>query len=163
MYVAITRARQRLYLSFAQTRMLHGQTRYSVRSRFIGELPEAGLKWLGGQPGSRASGWGQEGGWRGGNWQGGGQRAGWQSNRDQGRYDGGAAASRTARSDAVLAQRFNRDSRFRIGQAVAHKRFGEGVIVAMEGGGDDLRVQVNFGGAGTKWLAMSIAKLEPRA
>jgi DNA helicase-2/ATP-dependent DNA helicase PcrA len=43
MYVAITRARRRLYLSFAQSRMLHGQTRYGIRSRFIGELPEGCL------------------------------------------------------------------------------------------------------------------------
>jgi len=40
MYVAITRARRRLYLSHAQSRMLHGQTRYSLPSRFLGELPE---------------------------------------------------------------------------------------------------------------------------
>ena len=40
MYVAITRARQRLYLSFSQTRMLHGQTRYNVKSRFFDELPD---------------------------------------------------------------------------------------------------------------------------
>ena len=40
MYVAITRARQRLYISFSQTRMLHGQTRYNVKSRFMDELPE---------------------------------------------------------------------------------------------------------------------------
>ena len=46
MYVAITRARQRLYLSFSQTRMLHGQTRYNVKSRFFDELPEGALKWL---------------------------------------------------------------------------------------------------------------------
>ena len=46
MYVAITRARKRLYLSFAQTRMLHGQTRYNVKSRFFEELPESALKWL---------------------------------------------------------------------------------------------------------------------
>ena len=46
MYVAITRARQRLYLSFSQTRMLHGQTRYNVKSRFFDELPEDALKWL---------------------------------------------------------------------------------------------------------------------
>ena len=39
MYVAITRARQRLYLSFAHSRMLHGQTRYGVASRFLSELP----------------------------------------------------------------------------------------------------------------------------
>src|SRR5712692_1623215 len=46
MYVAITRARTRLYLSFAQTRMLHGQTRYNVASRFLDELPEEAVKRL---------------------------------------------------------------------------------------------------------------------
>ena len=46
MYVAITRARKRLYLSFAQTRLLHGQTRYNVKSRFFDELPDGALKWL---------------------------------------------------------------------------------------------------------------------
>ena len=45
-YVAITRARRRLYLSFAQTRMLHGQTRYSLASRFLEEIPEGLKKWL---------------------------------------------------------------------------------------------------------------------
>ncbi len=46
MYVAITRARRRLYLSFSQTRMLHGQTGYNIKSRFFDELPEAALKWI---------------------------------------------------------------------------------------------------------------------
>ncbi|MDH5287026.1 MAG: UvrD-helicase domain-containing protein [Betaproteobacteria bacterium] len=46
MYVAITRARRRLYLSYAQTRMLHGQTRYHVASRFLDELPKELLQWL---------------------------------------------------------------------------------------------------------------------
>jgi len=40
MYVAMTRARRRLYLSFAQSRMLHGQTRYNIASRFLHEIPE---------------------------------------------------------------------------------------------------------------------------
>ena len=42
MYVAITRARRRLYISFAQSRLLHGQTRYGLKSRFLEELPEGG-------------------------------------------------------------------------------------------------------------------------
>ncbi len=46
MYVAITRARSRLYLSFAQTRLLHGQTRYNVASRFLDEIPAGVMKWL---------------------------------------------------------------------------------------------------------------------
>jgi len=46
MYVAVTRARQRLYVSCAQTRMLHGQTRYCVPSSFLDEIPENLLKKL---------------------------------------------------------------------------------------------------------------------
>jgi DNA helicase-2/ATP-dependent DNA helicase PcrA len=44
MYVALTRARRRLYLTHAQTRLLHGQTRYNVPSRFFEEIPDALLK-----------------------------------------------------------------------------------------------------------------------
>jgi DNA helicase II / ATP-dependent DNA helicase PcrA len=40
MYVAITRARRRLYLTHAQMRMLHGQMRYGLASRFLEEIPE---------------------------------------------------------------------------------------------------------------------------
>ncbi|MDH5552962.1 MAG: UvrD-helicase domain-containing protein, partial [Nitrosomonas sp.] len=46
MYVAMTRACRRLYLSFSQSRMLHGQTRYNVPSRFLDEVPESLMKWL---------------------------------------------------------------------------------------------------------------------
>jgi DNA helicase-2/ATP-dependent DNA helicase PcrA len=46
MYVAITRARRRLYLSLAQSRMLHGQMRYNIPSRFVGELPAELVHWL---------------------------------------------------------------------------------------------------------------------
>jgi DNA helicase-2/ATP-dependent DNA helicase PcrA len=60
MYVAITRARRRLYATFAQSRMLHGQTRYNIRSRFLLELPPLLLKPVGGsfsrREGSRESG-----------------------------------------------------------------------------------------------------------
>ncbi len=46
MYVAITRARRRLYLSFAQRRMLNGQVNYGVPSSFLHELPDELLQWL---------------------------------------------------------------------------------------------------------------------
>ena len=46
MYVAITRARRRLYVTHTQSRMLHGQTRYNVPSRFVSELPPDLLQWL---------------------------------------------------------------------------------------------------------------------
>jgi DNA helicase-2/ATP-dependent DNA helicase PcrA len=50
MYVAVTRARQRLYLSHAQSRMLHGQVRYGIPSRFLDEIPEELLKRLNTKP-----------------------------------------------------------------------------------------------------------------
>ena len=50
MYVAVTRARKRLYLSHAQTRMLHGQTRYCLPSLFLEELPEELLRRIGRVP-----------------------------------------------------------------------------------------------------------------
>jgi DNA helicase-2/ATP-dependent DNA helicase PcrA len=49
----------------------------------------------------------------------------------------------------------------RSGQGVFHTKFGEGVIVTLEGSGDDARAQVNFGRHGMKWLALSVAKLTP--
>src|SRR6516225_2809427 len=45
-YVAITRARRRLYLTLAQSRMLHGQLRYNIASRFLDELPSGSTQWL---------------------------------------------------------------------------------------------------------------------
>ena len=48
---------------------------------------------------------------------------------------------------------------FRIGQSVRHSKFGDGVVVSLEGSGDDARVQVNFGVHGVKWLLLAVAKL----
>lgn len=50
MYVAVTRARQRLYLSHAQSRMLHGQVRYGIPSRFLDEIPDKLIKRLNSKP-----------------------------------------------------------------------------------------------------------------
>ncbi|ABE48634.1 MULTISPECIES: DNA helicase II [Methylobacillus] len=126
MYVAVTRARQRLYLSFAQSRMLHGQVRYGIPSRFLDEIPEALVK-----------------------------RLNTVSNKSYGstsQYPAAAPAP-AARPQASMP--------WKIGQAVAHSKFGQGVVVNYEGNANDLRVQVNFGREGLKWLALEYAKLEP--
>lgn len=49
---------------------------------------------------------------------------------------------------------------WKIGQSVAHTKFGQGVVVSYEGNANDMRVQVNFGREGLKWLALEYAKLE---
>ncbi|GAB3627069.1 DNA helicase [Pandoraea terrae] len=151
MYVAITRAKERLYLSFTQSRMLHGQTRYNVRSRFFDEIPEELLKFLTprAQPGARLSGGGGDSAW-GRDW----------FSRPQ------VAAPRqeawaATRSDQALAERSRAaDTGFKVGQGVFHPKFGEGKITGLEGTGAEARVQVAFGRHGTKWLALAVAKLQ---
>jgi len=58
MYVALTRARRRLYLSLAQSRMLHGQTRYNIASRFFEEIPDSLMKRINSNPRHRQYGGG---------------------------------------------------------------------------------------------------------
>lgn len=147
MYVAITRARKRLYLSHSQTRLLHGQTRYNVKSRFFDELPEHALKWLTpknqafggsafgfgmGYPTSRSSGAG--GGWRG---------------------------SETFANPPVPPQKATPGHGLRPGMQVFHAKFGEGTVLTLEGSGTDARAHINFPRHGQKWLALSVAKLTP--
>ncbi|MDR2365699.1 MAG: UvrD-helicase domain-containing protein [Zoogloeaceae bacterium] len=133
MYVAITRARQRLYLSSTQTRMLHGRIRYATPSQFLAELPPECLKLLSRPSAARADAvfW----------------REGFAPFK---RAD--ACERETA---AVLP------GGLRLGMNVRHAKFGFGVIIGTEGCGGDARVEVNFGGAGIKWLALAYAKLEP--
>ncbi|GAG61754.1 unnamed protein product, partial [marine sediment metagenome] len=52
------------------------------------------------------------------------------------------------------------DTGYQLGQRVRHAKFGEGVVINYEGGGDNGRVQVNFDSEGTKWLALAYANLE---
>jgi DNA helicase-2/ATP-dependent DNA helicase PcrA len=153
MYVAITRARRRLYLSFAQSRMMHGQVSYGMASSFLNELPENLLHWLSPKIAKRNSfgystplsptplpRWGE------------------------GRVTG---ARRTTPSPLMgegwgeggTPRPASSSSGWRSGQSVAHAKFGEGVIVNLEGDGADARVQVNFRRAGVKWLALEYAKL----
>ena len=49
---------------------------------------------------------------------------------------------------------------FKLGQAVAHPKFGEGTVVSFEGAGEHTRIHVNFLDVGPKWLVMAYAKLE---
>ncbi len=145
MYVAITRARQRLYLSYAGTRMLHGQPRYGIVSRFVEEIPSELCKWIvlperAAPPDFRRPA---------GNWNSGGGRA---PGPDPGRYPAPPrrAAFETARPD---------EHPFAVGQSVRHAKFGDGVVIGFEGRGLDARVQVRFRTEGTKWLALQYAKL----
>ncbi len=154
MYVAITRARKRLYLSFSQTRLLHGQTRYNVKSRFLDELPEGALKWLTPRNAGFGSGYAKE------------YQQAWQRGTGLGSVVGaGRVAGRPAYAappaPASLVSKTPPSHGLRVGQSVFHTKFGEGVVLTLEGVGPDARAQVNFGRHGAKWLALAIAKLTP--
>jgi DNA helicase II / ATP-dependent DNA helicase PcrA len=128
MYVAVTRARQRLYLSHAQSRMLHGQVRYGIPSRFLDEIPEELLKHLNSKPVAK-SGYG----------------------RDYNELPAMMSKQQSSTQKNAMP--------WKVGQQVAHSKFGNGVVVSYEGNANDMRVQVNFGREGLKWLALEFAKL----
>ncbi len=130
MYVAVTRARQRLYLSHAQSRMLHGQVRYGIPSRFLDEIPDKLLKHLNSKPVMKSG-----------------------YDRDYNELPAIMSKQQSAAQKNAMP--------WKIGQQVAHSKFGNGVIVSYEGNANDMRVQVNFGREGLKWLAMEFAKLTP--
>ncbi|MBB5217233.1 UvrD-helicase domain-containing protein [Parapusillimonas granuli] len=145
MYVAITRARERLYLTLAQSRMLHGQTRYALRSRFLDEIPEEHLKWL--TPREAAHVARQE------SW-GGAFRRG----RSFAGSEGDSIAPRAPRSfsSGVTVG----DKMFRIGTGVRHAKFGDGTVIALSGTGQDAQAQIQFREVGMKTLALGVAKLD---
>ena len=150
MYVAITRARKRLYLSHSQTRMLHGQTRYNLKSRFLDELPEECLKWITPKNPGFATGLG--GGWTS-------PAQAFQAKPAWGQSSLGSAE--TYKSPPVPVQKSEPSHGIKVGMKVFHTKFGEGKVLAVEGAGADARAQVNFPRHGVKWLALSVAKLTP--
>ena len=145
MYVAITRARKRLYLSHSQTRMLHGQTRYNLKSRFFEELPEAALKWV--TP--RQSGFGAGAATHSGSSASGHAKTGGLFGTDYSRFASPSLPKRKTDPGHGLSA----------GMKVFHNKFGEGTVQALEGVGEDARAQISFPRHGVKWLALSVAKL----
>ncbi|MFZ1767057.1 MAG: DNA helicase II, partial [Candidatus Nitrotoga sp.] len=132
------RARRRLYLTFAQSRMLHGQVNYNLMSSFLRELPEELLHWITPRITAR-------------------------NNFGSSGYSSSLAPTSPIHMKGLGGEKSiaAQNSPWHISQAVHHAKFGEGVIVNIEGGDSDMRVQVNFRTAGTKWLALEYAKLTP--
>ncbi|MFM9880522.1 MAG: UvrD-helicase domain-containing protein [Burkholderiaceae bacterium] len=149
MYVAITRARQRLYLSHSQTRMLHGQTRFNLPSRFIDELPPGALKWLTAQGGGPSSRFRSTPNYIAG--QAGNTLATGRFNTENATFAPVSAPKQAAAAGHGL----------RLGMQVFHNKFGEGTVLTLEGSGDDARAHIKFARHGSKWLALSVAKLTP--
>ena len=120
-YVGITRAMQELYLTYAESRRLHGQDNYNRPSRFLLEMPKELLSEV-------------------------------RMKASVNHSYGSAAPQRSMYSDEVVEG-------MRMGQRVMHGKYGEGVVLQFEGGGERAKVQVNFS-EGAKWLMVGYANLQ---
>lgn len=120
-YVGITRAMQELYLTYAESRRLHGQDSYNRPSRFLLEMPKELLSEV-------------------------------RMKASVNRSYNSVAPQHSMYSDEVVEG-------MRMGQRVMHGKYGEGVVLQFEGGGDRAKVQINFS-EGAKWLMVGYANLQ---
>ena len=130
-YVGMTRAMKHLYLTYAEQRRVHGMDTHPAPSRFIKEIPEDIVSEV----------------------------------RPRVQVARAVAAARMRREQPHPVIRFRTEEApppgMRLGARVRHGKFGEGVVLNVEGSGPHARVQVNFEQQGTKWLMMQYANLEP--
>ena len=166
-YVGITRARQRLHLSHARCRMLHGQTQYNPPSRFLEEIPDGLVKEVdaGRAAGSHSTstGWG-----RGSRRTGGSEDRSWfgptRTPDDDGDNDGAepggmifgrGTGTRSTGSSSTGAHELG----LQAGDDVVHSAWGDGVVVSVGGTGDRAEAVVRFTKVGEKRLLLAWAPL----
>ena len=129
MYVAITRAKNKLYLTLSQSRMTYGQPTYNLPSRFLDEIPESLIKKINVPINN--------------------------SNPIGASYHNNSAKSFTRSSKQIS----NNQYEIKIGSMVNHDKFGSGTVIGYEGNENDLRIEIKFQNHGIKMLAMEYAKL----
>jgi len=154
-YVGITRAKERLFVSHAWSRMLFGSTQYNPPSRFLEEIPVELIESTGGQRrrnrSSRNSDWGSSSG-GGSGWSGSGSSA---EHRER-----IVEAALSSRSSSVATTTGAESIGLRVGDDVRHGRFGEGVVLGLEGSGDKTEAVVRFPGVGEKRLLLAWSPLQ---
>jgi DNA helicase-2/ATP-dependent DNA helicase PcrA len=132
-YVGITRARDRLFCTMANSRTLFGATTYNRSSRFLEDIPDHLMQ-------------GADGRWTTGT-------------APVCTWDEADTNQAPAAEAIVQAARATISSEFRAGDRVRHNSFGEGMVLAIQGSGDNMKVTVNFPKLGTKTLSLAYAPL----
>ncbi|HUP90694.1 MAG TPA: DNA helicase II, partial [Solimonas sp.] len=135
-YVGITRARQRLYLSYAEMRRVHGIEQIGMPSQFLQEIPADTVVET--RPRARMV------------------RPAF-GVRDASRFSAGLSRPQPVTDPGIGP------GGFKLGQRVLHAKFGEGTILAFDGDGERTQVEVRFREAGTKRLMLSFANLKAMA
>ncbi|HIE50163.1 MAG TPA: DNA helicase PcrA [Armatimonadetes bacterium] len=142
-YVGMTRAKERLYLTYAWQRTLYGRTELSTPSRFLSEIPEEFLQTEGGWPVVAPAVAAEPS-----------PAAGLDLTRILSRHRRGEMPAEDATRAPTEPLAFNP------GQKVRHPTFGEGIVIACKGSGPTAEVKVVFKGRGEKTLLLEYAKLE---
>ena len=147
-YVAITRARERLYITYANERMRHGETNYNKPSRFLKELPAGLCESLNAVPEPKAPKSAADG------------------------HKGRLYASPSGRGEFMRLNNYRAETRDRSipapvnisldyaeGDSVSHVKYGTGVVRGIRPAGADYEVSVAFPGVGVKKFMSNLAKL----
>lgn len=137
-YVGITRARKRLYLSRSAVRTVFGKPAYNPPSRFLAEVPGELIVWR--RLSSEVATWASSSAERGA------------SVRAGAGAGGPFGSGRGAASSKLPA--------LKPGDRVLHATFGLGEVLASSGAGEQAKVDVDFGSAGVKRLAVKYAPME---
>lgn len=135
-YVAVTRAKRKLYITRAKQRMLFGQTRFNQPSRFIREIPDSLLDITGETIKTFAS-----------------INTGSAPSKPQ-------APSRGFTSAPTHSAPAKNTTIFNVGDTVKHKAYGEGVILSAKPMGNDTLLEIAFTNSGTKKIMANFAKVE---
>lgn len=159
-YVGLTRAREKLFVSHAWQRMLHGQSQYNPPSRFLAEVPAE----LFDRQGNVDSGadHGRTYGRSSNDWSSGDIPAYKRRNEEDepsGRSSGAKRAERVVRAPSEPRNTDHLDG-LKPGDDVEHSVFGEGVVIEIKGVGEKAEVTVRFRDKGTKHLALAWAPLK---
>ncbi len=155
-YVALTRAQERLYLCNAQHRMLFGSSQYNPPSRFLEEIPSSVIQSAEGSRGKKrklSTSFGKRIG----------------STDDARQFSDSVAgkgpgmfSSREYQVNSALKAGAEADTemQFRVGDDVRHGKFGDGVILDINGAGEKAQAVIRFPGVGEKQLLLSWTPLE---
>ncbi|MGO0605696.1 UvrD-helicase domain-containing protein [Brevibacterium linens] len=169
-YVGLTRARQRLLVTRAETRSMWGQPQYNPPSRFLSEIPENLINWenTGSFPGGFGSGGFGSGGYGSSGFGSGGYASGgYSGGLGSSRSSGGSSRSRSSASSSTPVAGFPNRIRpnrevisVEVGEKVSHESFGLGTVTEVNGVGDKTVAVVDFGSAGSKRLLLRYAPIE---
>ncbi|WP_419576184.1 ATP-dependent helicase [Ruminococcus sp.] len=140
-YVGITRAKEKLYITKAKSRMLMGHTSYNKVSRFVNEIPPELLNYTGEKKTFAST-------------------SGFSASSSHISIGAGSKFTPNKSFNTFTKPAVKSGTVYKKGDCVFHKVFGKGMIMKTEKMGNDTMLEVAFDKAGTKTLMANFSKME---